>query len=76
MSHVGIGTFVDPRLDGGRMNASAKASLVDVVTIDGEDWLRYKSFPIDVAVIRGTFADPHGNVSLTGEASNLDVHRR
>jgi acyl CoA:acetate/3-ketoacid CoA transferase len=74
VSHVGIGTFVDPRLDGGRMNASAKASLVDVVTIDGEEWLRYKSFPIDVAVIRGTFADPHGNVSLTGEAANLDIH--
>src|SRR4030095_16086459 len=34
LSHVGLGTFVDPRLDGGRMNASATAQLVDVVTID------------------------------------------
>jgi propionate CoA-transferase len=74
VSHVGIGTFVDPRLDGGRMNAAATASLVDVVTIDGEEWLRYKSFPIDVAIIRGTFADPQGNVSLIGEAANLDIH--
>jgi len=74
VSHVGIGTFVDPRLDGGRMNASAKADLVDVVTIDGGEWLRYKSFPIDVAIIRGTYADPEGNVSLIGEAANLDIH--
>jgi acyl CoA:acetate/3-ketoacid CoA transferase len=74
VSHVGIGTFVDPRLSGGRMNAAAKASLVDVVTIDGEEWLRYKSFPIDVAIIRGTYADPDGNVSLIGEAANLDIH--
>jgi len=74
VSHVGIGTFVDPRLDGGRMNASAKASLVDVVTIDGEEWLRYKSFPVDVAIIRGTYADPDGNVSLIGEAANLDIY--
>jgi len=74
VSHVGIGTFVDPRLDGGRMNASAKASLVDVVTIDGEEWLRYKSFPVNVAIIRGTYADPEGNVSLVGEAANLDIY--
>ena len=74
VSHVGIGTFVDPRQDGGRMNAAATANLVEVVTIDGEEWLRYKSFPIDVAIIRGTFADPKGNVSLIGEAANLDIH--
>jgi acyl CoA:acetate/3-ketoacid CoA transferase len=74
VTHVGLGTFVDPRLSGGRMNASAQASLVEVVTIDGEEWLRYKPFRIDVAIIRGTYADPHGNVSLIGEAANLDVH--
>jgi acyl CoA:acetate/3-ketoacid CoA transferase len=55
------------------MNAAAKASLVDVVRIDDREWLRYKSFPIDVAIIRGTFADPGGNVSLIGEAANLDI---
>lgn len=61
VSHVGLGTFVDPRLEGGRMNAAAKANLVDVITIDGEEWLRYKSFPVHVAIIRGTYADPQGN---------------
>lgn len=74
VSHVGLGTFVDPRLEGGRMNAAAKASLVDVVTIDGDQWLRYKSFPVNVAVIRGTYADPQGNVSMIGEAANLDIY--
>lgn len=74
VTHVGLGTFVDPRLSGGRMNASAKASLVEVLSIDGDEWLRYKPFPIDVAIIRGTYADPRGNMSLIGEAANLDVH--
>jgi propionate CoA-transferase len=74
VSPVGLGTFVDPRQDGGRLNAVAKANLVDVVIIDGEEWLRYKSFPIDIAIIRGTYADPQGNVSLIGEAANLDIH--
>lgn len=74
VSHVGVGTFVDPRLGGGRMNASATANLVEVIEIDGEEWLRYKAFPVNVAIIRGTFADAVGNVSLIGEASNLDIH--
>jgi propionate CoA-transferase len=74
VTHVGLGTFVDPRLSGGRMNASAQASLVEFVTIDGDEWLRYKPFRIDLAIIRGTYADPLGNVSLIGEAANLDVH--
>ena len=74
ITQVGLGTFVDPRLSGGRMNASAKESLVEVITIDDREWLRYKPFAIDVAIIRGTYADRDGNVSLVGEAANLDVH--
>ncbi len=74
VSHVGLGTFVDPRLDGGRMNRSAKRELVEVVTIGGEEWLHYRAFPVDVAIIRGTYAAAQGNLSLIGEAANLDVH--
>ena len=73
-THVGLGTFVDPRVEGGRMNKAAKDDLIEVVTIDGKELLRYKSFPVNVAVIRGSFADAHGNVSLDQEPANVDIY--
>jgi propionate CoA-transferase len=73
-THVGLGTFVDPRFGGGRMNESAKDDLVEVVEIDGKEWIRYRPFPVDVAIIRGSFADPDGNISLAQEAATLDVY--
>jgi acyl CoA:acetate/3-ketoacid CoA transferase len=73
-THVGLGTFVDPRVEGGRMNKAAKEDLIEVVTIDGKELLRYKSFPVNVAVIKGSFADPHGNISLDQEPANVDIY--
>jgi acyl CoA:acetate/3-ketoacid CoA transferase len=73
-THVGLGTFVDPRIEGGRMNRAAKDELVEVVTIDGRELLRYRPFPIDVALIRGSFADAHGNLSLDQEPANVDIY--
>ena len=73
-THVGLGTFVDPRIEGGRMNSSAKDELVEVITIDGKELLRYKPFPINVAVIRGSFADAQGNISLDQEPANVDIY--
>ena len=73
-THVGLGTFVDPRVEGGRMNKAAKDDLIEVVTIDGTELLRYKPFPVNVAVIRGSFADAHGNISLDQEPANVDIY--
>jgi len=73
-THVGLGTFVDPRVEGGRMNQAAKEELVEVVAIDGRELLRYRAFPVNVAVIRGSFADAHGNISLDQEAANVDIY--
>jgi propionate CoA-transferase len=72
-THVGLGTFLDPRVDGGRMNKSATGDLAELVEIDGREWLRYRTFPVDVAVIRGSMADADGNVSMDQEAANLDA---
>lgn len=74
MTHVGLGTFVDPRLEGGKMNARATEDLVDLIEIDGQEWLRYKPFPVDIAIIRGSYADPDGNISFDQEPANLDAY--
>ncbi|MGV0820442.1 acyl CoA:acetate/3-ketoacid CoA transferase [Martelella sp. AMO21009] len=73
-THVGLGTFVDPRQNGGKMNEAAKDDLVEVVQVGGSELLWYKSFGIDVAIIRGSFADADGNISLDQEAANIDVY--
>ena len=74
ITHVGLGTFVDPRLDGGRMNEAAKQDLTEIITIDGRDYLRYLPIPVTVALLRGSYADEDGNISLEEEPANLDIY--
>jgi len=73
LTKVGIGTFVDPRIEGARMSASSQDDIVQVVELAGQEWLFYPSFPIDVALIRGTVADEHGNLTLTKEGLKMEV---
>ncbi len=73
ITHVGLGTFVDPRIEGGKLNDVTKEELVEVVEILGEEKLLYKSIPIDICFIRGTTSDEYGNVTLEKEAATTEV---
>jgi propionate CoA-transferase len=72
-SKVGLHTYVDPRLGGGKVNAVTTEDIVSLVEVEGQEWLFYKATPIDVALIRATSADPFGNLSMEKEALTLDV---
>jgi propionate CoA-transferase len=72
LTPVGLGTFVDPRKEGGRANSISPPSLSEVMVIDGKEYLFYRTMKMDVAFIRGTSADTKGNISIEREAVNFD----
>jgi len=70
LTEVGLGTYADPRLEGAKMNAVTE-DFVQLMKIDGNDYLFYPAVNVDVAIIRATAADPYGNLSYQEECSTL-----
>lgn len=76
ITRVGLKTFVDPRVEGGKANDLTKASpdqLVELIHIDGQEYLRYKPINLDFCILRGTYADEKGNISFEKEAATLNA---
>lgn len=73
ISAVGLGTFVDPRNGGGKINDITTEDIVELMEFDGQEFLAYKTRPVDVALLRGTTADENGNVTMEKEALTLEV---
>lgn len=76
ITSIGLNTFVDPRLEGGKVNELAQASGIDYVELlilDGREYLRYKPLKYDVCILRGTYSDEYGNISLEKEAATLNA---
>jgi len=73
ITSVGLGTFVDPRIEGAKITAITKEDLVKLVEIEGEELLLYKPFPINVALIRGTVADENGNLTMDNESVIMEA---
>lgn len=68
ITHVGLGTFIDPLNSGGRLNSRTTEPLIERVSLGGVDWLWYKSMPLHVGLIRGTAADSNGGLLMEDEA--------
>lgn len=73
VSNIGIGTFVDPRLQGGKLNEITKTDLIKLIEIEGQEFLFYKAIAPDIAFIRATTCDSEGYASFEDEVMYLDA---
>ena len=73
LTHVGLYTFADPRVEGGKLNDITTEDLVEVVNICGEERLLYKAIHVDVALIRATYADEYGNITMEHECCTAEA---
>lgn len=73
LTHVGLRTFIDPRFGGGRLNDITREDIMEVMQIDGKEYLFYRSFPIDAALLRATYADEDGNATMEKEVAPFDA---
>lgn len=73
ITQTGMKTFVDPRNSGGKLNDITREDLVELIKIDGKEWLHYKTYPMDIALIRGSIGDAEGNISMVYEPAYLEA---
>jgi acyl CoA:acetate/3-ketoacid CoA transferase len=75
LTQVGLDTFIDPRREGGAMNArAARAPVVERLDFAEREWLHFPAIAPRVAIIRATSADERGNLSYEHEGAFLGAH--
>lgn len=72
ISHVGLGTFIDPRVEGGRINSVTTEEQVLLTEVAGKEYLFFKRIEANIALLRGTTADENGNISMEDECLILE----
>ena len=72
ITKIGLGTYVDPRYGGGKINDVTTEDILDLISFDGVEYLAYKLLPINIALIRGTTADTEGNITMEREALTIE----
>ena len=72
ITSVGLNTFIDPRQEGGKLNALTTEDINEVITLDGQEQLFYKRLSLDICFLRGTYADEKGNISMEKECLFMD----
>jgi len=73
LTRIGLGTFVDPRFGAGLMNTCSHDKITEICNMNGEEYMFYRSFPVNVSLVRGTTADERGNISVEKEAMVIDL---
>ncbi|MED9652252.1 CoA-transferase [Escherichia marmotae] len=73
ISDIGIGTFVDPRQQGGKLNEVTNEDLIKLVEFDNKEYLYYKAIAPDITFIRATTCDSEGYATFEDEVMYLDA---
>lgn len=73
ITKTGLKTFADPRVSGAKLNSCSTEDLIELIEMNGEEWLHYKPYKFDIALIRGSFGDASGNISMEQEPAYLEA---